>query len=182
MNRHFYHSINVQAICLADGRFSDVLARFPGSVHNSRIWKLSQVGIYVGNNFLAGEHILGDSGYMLKPYLLTPYRQPATNAQENYNCSHKKTRVLIEQTFGRWKLKIPLSSRRVPDGSRKSLHYHYGMCSSSQYGYFLWKQPMLEDSTIDHHTGIMDEVFAFEETGHLAAKHYWDQFVIHNFS
>ena len=46
----------------------------------------------------------------------------------------------------------------------------------------LWKQPMLEDSTIDHHTGIMDEMFAFEETGHLAAKHYRDQFVIHNFS
>ena len=73
VNRHFYHSINVQAICLPDGRFSDVLARFPGSVHDSRIWKLSQVGKYVENNFLAGEHILGDSGYMLKPYLLTPY-------------------------------------------------------------------------------------------------------------
>ena len=44
VNRHFYHSMNVQAICLADGRFSDVLTRFPGSVHDSRIWK---------NNFLA---------------------------------------------------------------------------------------------------------------------------------
>ena len=41
VNRHFYHSINVQAICLPDGRFSDGLARFPGSVHDSRIWKLS---------------------------------------------------------------------------------------------------------------------------------------------
>ena len=30
VNRHFYHSINVQAICLPDGRFSDVLARFLG--------------------------------------------------------------------------------------------------------------------------------------------------------
>ena len=37
MNRNFYHSINVQAICLADGRFSDVLVRFHGSVHDSRI-------------------------------------------------------------------------------------------------------------------------------------------------
>ena len=91
VNRHFYHSINVQAICLPDGRFSDVLARFPGSVHNSRIWKLSQVGTYVENNFLVGEHILGDSGYMLKSYLLTPYRQPASNVQENYNYSHKKS-------------------------------------------------------------------------------------------
>ena len=59
-------------------------------VHDSRIWKLSQVGTYGENNFLAGGHILGDSWYMLKPYVLTPYRQPASNAQENYNYPHKK--------------------------------------------------------------------------------------------
>ena len=33
INRHFCHSINVQAICQPDGMFSDVFARFPGSVH-----------------------------------------------------------------------------------------------------------------------------------------------------
>ena len=54
VNRHLYHSINVQAICLPNGSFSDVLARFPGSVHDSRIWKLSQVGIYVEINSRSG--------------------------------------------------------------------------------------------------------------------------------
>ena len=82
VNRHFYHSINVQAYCLPDGKFSDVLARFPGSVHDSRIWKLSLVGTYVENNLLVGEHILGDSGYMLMKFLLTPYRQPVSIDQE----------------------------------------------------------------------------------------------------
>ncbi|KAI6646858.1 Nuclease HARBI1 [Oopsacas minuta] len=43
-NRHFYHSINVQAICQPDGIFSDVLARFPRSVYDSRISKNSGVG------------------------------------------------------------------------------------------------------------------------------------------
>ena len=76
VNRHFYRSINVQAICQPDGRFSDVLAPFPGSVHDSRMWKLSQVGIHIENSFSPGEHILGDSGYMLRPYLLTPYHLP----------------------------------------------------------------------------------------------------------
>ena len=90
VNRHFYHSINVQAICLPNGKFSDILARFPGSVHDSRIWKLSQVGIYVENNILVSEHILGDSGYMLRKCRLTPYRQPVSIAQENYNYAHKK--------------------------------------------------------------------------------------------
>ena len=46
----------------------------------------------------------------------------------------------------------------------------------------VWKQPMLEDSTIDNHTSIMDKPFKFEEPGHIAAKHYRDQFAMHNFS
>ena len=103
VNRHFYHSINVQAICRPNVKFSDILARFPGSVHNSRIWKLSQAGIFVENNFLVSEHILGDSGYMWRKCQLTPYRQPISVAQENYNYANKKTRVLVEQAFGRWK-------------------------------------------------------------------------------
>ena len=73
------------------------------SVHDSRIWKLSLVGTYVENNFLVGEHILRDSGYMLMKFLLTPCRQPVSIDQEYYNSAHKRTRVLIEQTFGRWK-------------------------------------------------------------------------------
>ena len=46
----------------------------------------------------------------------------------------------------------------------------------------VWKQPMLEDSTIDHHTSIMDEPFAFEETEHFPSKNYRDHFAIYNFS
>ncbi|KAI6648200.1 Nuclease HARBI1 [Oopsacas minuta] len=61
INRHFYHSINIQAICQPDGMFSDVLVHFPGSVPDSRIWKISGVGMHVENTILIEEHILGDS-------------------------------------------------------------------------------------------------------------------------
>ena len=182
VNRHFYHSINVQALCLPDGQFGDVLARFPGSVHDSRIWKLSQVGIYVENNFLVGEHILGDSGYMLKQCLLTPYRQPTTEAQNNYNYSHKKTRVLIEQTFGRWKRRFHClhgEIRMAPD----KVCIIMNACAVLHNMAIAWKQPTSE--YLPPHDIAMDEDLNLEESsavGQLAAKHYRDQFVIHNFS
>ena len=64
INRHFYHSINVQVIS----------HRIERSV---MYWDVS-LGLYVENTFSMGENILGDSGFMLKPYLLTPYRQPTS--------------------------------------------------------------------------------------------------------
>ena len=43
---------------------------------------------------------LDGPGYMLGPYVLTPYIQSASLVQSNYNYAHKRTRVIIEQTFG----------------------------------------------------------------------------------
>jgi hypothetical protein len=44
--------------------------------------------------------LVGDSGYQLTRYLMTPYLAPSTPSEERFNASLCRTRVLIEQTFG----------------------------------------------------------------------------------
>ena len=47
--------------------------------------------------------MLGDPGYPCLPYLMTPLRNPHTQAERNYNRSQRRTRSLIERLFGVWK-------------------------------------------------------------------------------
>jgi len=51
----------------------------------------------------ADGHLLGDSGYASKTYLLTPYLRPESTKQRRYNFAHAATRVTIEQAFGQLK-------------------------------------------------------------------------------
>jgi hypothetical protein len=44
--------------------------------------------------------LLGDFGYGLRQYLMTPKLNPSTQAEEKYNMAHAKTRVVIERAFG----------------------------------------------------------------------------------
>lgn len=48
------------------------------------------------NNFW----LLGDSGYALQPWLLTPYWNPTNQFEERFNKRHKKCRSLVERTIG----------------------------------------------------------------------------------
>ncbi|KAB0804908.1 hypothetical protein PPYR_01878 [Photinus pyralis] len=52
--------------------------------------------------------MLGDSGYGLKQYLLTPLLNPITRPQQLYNESHIRTRNCIERTNGVWKRRFPV--------------------------------------------------------------------------
>jgi hypothetical protein len=47
--------------------------------------------------------LLGDSGYALRSFLITPYLDPVQPHQRRFNRAHKKTRCLVERVIGTWK-------------------------------------------------------------------------------
>ncbi|XP_061195355.1 putative nuclease HARBI1 [Saccostrea echinata] len=105
VNRKGWHSINVQAICDHEGKFINIDAQWPGSSHDSHIFRASEVCAFLENTHRGIEDgfLLGDSGYACSKFLLTPYLHPSTPAQEAYNSAHCQTRTTIERAFGWWK-------------------------------------------------------------------------------
>ncbi|XP_062596055.1 putative nuclease HARBI1 [Saccostrea cucullata] len=104
VNRKGYHSI--QAVCDHDGKVTNINASWPGSVHDSHIFRTSQIRTYLEeeeNGLFENGVLLGDSGYACRPFLLTPYANPQTEPEEKYNQAHARTRSEIERTFGRLK-------------------------------------------------------------------------------
>lgn len=106
-NRKSYFSINVQLVCDSSLKINNIVARWPGSAHDATIFNSSRLR----TRFEAGEFrngiILGDGGYPLKSYLLTPIGNPQMPAEHLYNESHIRTRNCIERTNGVWKRRFP---------------------------------------------------------------------------
>lgn len=107
VNRKGVCSINVQATCNSKEVFTSVDASWPGSVHDSRIWRNSVVHQIMFNN-VEEAALLGDEGYGISPWLLTPFKNPNTHVQENYNSIHAKERCVIERCFGQLKRRFPM--------------------------------------------------------------------------
>lgn len=80
VNRKNQHSVNVQVVVDSRGCFTNIVANWPGSAHDSFIMRNSNIWHTYENGQLHGI-ILGDSAYALKPWLMTPFRNPSTPAQ-----------------------------------------------------------------------------------------------------
>ena len=107
MCRKGFHSLNVQGICDAKMRFINVVAKYPGSTHDSFIWRNCSVYGYMAEKAASGNGwLLGDSGYPLSPFLMTPVMNATTAADQMYNKRHSKTRNSIERAFGLWKTRF----------------------------------------------------------------------------
>ncbi|KAG0710936.1 putative nuclease HARBI1 [Chionoecetes opilio] len=100
VNRKRYHSMNVQVVCDAAKLIISFCARFPGSTHDSFIWNNCALRQRFDRGDFGNYLLLGDTGYALESFLMTPVTHPTTVPEERYNRGHCRTRVTVEQTFG----------------------------------------------------------------------------------
>ena len=96
--RKHYHSINVQVICNEDLIFTNAVFKWPGSVADAAIWNQS-VAKTILERDASGSVLIGDSGYPLRSYLMTPIMDPLTREEVKYQKSILKTRCSIERTI-----------------------------------------------------------------------------------
>ncbi|XP_055628999.1 putative nuclease HARBI1 [Toxorhynchites rutilus septentrionalis] len=112
INRKGLHSFNVQATCNAKEIFTSIDCKWAGSVHDARIWRNSEILKIMQQNG-SGALLLADEAYPLAPWTMTPYRNPVTAGQKQYNKIHTQERVIIERCFGQIKQRFPILQSKV---------------------------------------------------------------------
>ena len=108
-NRKGYFSINVQAVCGPNLDILNIVARWPGSVHDARIFDNSRICAQFERGDIQGI-LVGDNGYPCRQYLMTPVIDPQTRPQRRYNVAQIRTRNTVERMFGVWKRLFPCLS------------------------------------------------------------------------
>ncbi|KAG0429789.1 hypothetical protein HPB47_023311 [Ixodes persulcatus] len=111
------------AICNPESIITELTVKWKGSTHDSYMWR--NCNLY--DQFAAGTGpegwLLGDAGYSVQPWLMTPIRTPKDQPVEDYNEALTKTRQVIERTFGILKTRF-----RCLDKSGGVLQYRPKIC------------------------------------------------------
>uniref|UniRef100_A0A9J7Y7K9 Putative nuclease HARBI1 n=1 Tax=Cyprinus carpio carpio TaxID=630221 RepID=A0A9J7Y7K9_CYPCA len=114
VNRKGVHSVNVWCVTLF--HITNVEAKWPGSVHDSRIFRgLTKLHFSIIQGILMGSCL--ETGYACRQYFMTPFPDPNPGPQTRYNAALARTRAHIEMTFGQLKERFQClkSLRAAPD-------------------------------------------------------------------
>ena len=106
INRKQFYPVNVQAVCDSNALITNIVARWPGATHDSRIFDNSTIAEQFRNGSINGLFV-GDSGYACKSYLMNPLLNPRNEAEVRYNDAQRRTRIVIERCFGILKRRFP---------------------------------------------------------------------------
>lgn len=159
----------MQITCDHKMKIMDLCVGYPGSVHDSRVFRNSN--LY--NNLLerCGRYcILADSGYPLKANVLTPFkdRSNLTRRQQNYNVKLAKNRYVVEHCFGVLKQKF----RQL---------YHLKLRSIPLIVHFIRAACVLHNISLEDNFEVeddnLDEMNAENENEEVDARHLRDRVV-----
>lgn len=111
------HSMVLQAVVDPDMRFRDVVTGLPGKMNensvlqSSTFFKLCEKGERLNGNRIKlseeaelREYIVGDTGFPLLPWLLTPYQgKELSESKAEFNKRHFATRIVAQRALARLK-------------------------------------------------------------------------------
>ncbi|KAG7305781.1 hypothetical protein JYU34_009914 [Plutella xylostella] len=106
-------SFNVQTVVDAKLKIMDIVARWPGAVHDQTIFNNSHIKQRLINKEFGDCVIVGDKGYENTAYLLTPVQNPITPAEHLYNEAQIRSRNVVERTYGVLKNRFPVLSKKI---------------------------------------------------------------------
>ena len=134
-NRKHFYSYVMQAVVDSHGLYLSVSTGYPGSLHDARVLRLSEIFDAAENENIVMEPtmelngtvirplIVGDSAYPLKTWLLRPVKDNGTltREQKKFNKQLSKARIVSEhaigKTKGRWRVldkRLDEDSDRIP--------------------------------------------------------------------
>ncbi|KAK9728823.1 DDE superfamily endonuclease [Popillia japonica] len=88
----------------------DIVGRWPRRSHDQTIFDNSRIKARFEVNEFGNGLLLGDRGYGIKPYLITPLLNPVTDAEQLLNESQIRSRNVVERLFSVWKRRFPILS------------------------------------------------------------------------
>ncbi|POW06221.1 hypothetical protein PSTT_09087 [Puccinia striiformis] len=121
INRKSWSSIVFQCVVDGEGNFRNVSGGGPGSMHDSRVFRRSRLGLGLLPGYAEPRKIpvdrflIGDAGYPSTVDILVPYPSVVSPANEWFNFLQSSTRIVVEQAFGRLKnrFRILLHAQRA---------------------------------------------------------------------
>lgn len=87
------YALDLCAVCDSDKRFTYILAGWPNSQHNARIFASSTLHRSPTDYFLPGEYLLGDAAYTNTNHLISPYKASFTQERSNRRFNQKLSSV-----------------------------------------------------------------------------------------